>query len=117
MKLVKVSGMKPVDSSKKKTVDSNYVAVNNVNKNDRSKEKAQEEMFLKKVRYLYEPGEAEGDSRRRATDPIWSTKIYSIKSIVPGNPTIYYLWNGPQRSFVYEELQVVPADTVTRWVE
>ena len=69
-----VTGMKPVDSIKKKTVgvDSNAVA---------SKEKVQDEMFLKKVRYLYEPGEAEGDSRRSATDPIWSTKIYSIKSI------------------------------------
>ena len=29
-------------------------------------------LFGKKVRYLYAPGEAEGDSRQRATDPIWS---------------------------------------------
>ena len=106
----KVTGMKAVDAIFVDKINIKTVDV-------ASKEKAQDEMFLKKVRYLYEPGEAEGDSRRRATDPIWSTKIYSIKSIVPGNPTIYYLWNGPQRSFVYEELQVVPGDTVTRWVE
>ena len=98
---------------KKKRLDSNIVAVNNVNKNDIKK--VQDEMFLKKVRYLYEPSEAEGDSRRRATDPIWSTKIYSIKCIVPGNPMIYYLWDGPQRAFVKQELQVVPPDTTTRF--
>ena len=27
------------------------------------------------VRYLYQPGEGEGDERRRATDPIWSLEV------------------------------------------
>ena len=72
-------------------------------------------MFQKKVRYLCEAGEAEGGNVRRATDPIWSTSVHEIKSMVPGNPTIYYLWDGSQRAFVKEELQVVPPDTVTKF--
>ena len=35
-----------------------------------------------KVRYLYSPGEGEGGERRRATDPIWSLKIYDLSSSV-----------------------------------
>ena len=66
-----------------------------------------------KVRYLYQPGEAENDSKRRATDPIWSLGVYSIKRIVESNPVLYYLREpAPQRSFVKEELQIVPSDTV-----
>lgn len=62
------------------------------------------------VRYLYEKGELEGGTVRRATDPIWSVKIYMIGNIVQklGQPTLYYLLDGPKRSFVREELQVVP---------
>ena len=62
-----------------------------------------------KVRYLYTPGEAEGDARKRATDPIWSTSIYEINKIIEMNPPVYYLLSpAPQRSFVKEELQIVP---------
>ena len=37
-----------------------------------------------KVRYLYEPGELEGqqyggERRKRSTDPIWSVDVYRIK--------------------------------------
>ena len=32
------------------------------------------------VRYLYQPGELEG-SGRRATDPIWSLKVYNIEKV------------------------------------
>ena len=37
-----------------------------------------------KVRYLYEPGELEGqqyecERRKRSTDPIWSVDVYKIK--------------------------------------
>ena len=37
-----------------------------------------------RVRYLYEPGELEGqqyggERRRRSTDPIWSVDVYKIK--------------------------------------
>ena len=37
-----------------------------------------------KVRYLYEPGELEGqqyggEQRKRSTDPIWSVDVYKVK--------------------------------------
>ena len=65
------------------------------------------------VRYLLSPGEDEGGERRRATDPIWSIEIYNIASVAISSeqPVLYYLLDGPKRSFVREELQVVPFDT------
>ena len=65
------------------------------------------------VRYLLSPGEDEGGDRRRATDPIWSITVYNINRVVisPDQPVLYYLLDGPKRSFVREELQVVPEDT------
>lgn len=61
------------------------------------------------VRYLYSPGELEGGTVRRATDPIWSLTVHRIASILkkPNQPVLYYLEEGPKRSFVREELQVV----------
>ena len=66
-----------------------------------------------KIRYLYSPGEGEGGEKRRATDPIWSLEIYDLsRSVVSAEqPVLYYLSGGPKRSFVREELQVVPNDT------
>ena len=66
------------------------------------------------VRYLYAPGEGEGGSRRRATDPIWSLGVYYLsRSVVSSDqPVLYYLSSGaPKRGFVREELLVVPNDT------
>ena len=65
------------------------------------------------VRYLYQPGELKGVGRR-ATDPIWSLKVYNIEKVVtkPKEPVMYYLFDGPRRGFVHEELMVVPPDTV-----
>ena len=65
------------------------------------------------VRYLYYPGELEGGGRR-ATDPIWSLKVYKIQKVVtkPETPVVYYLLDGPKRGFVREELMVVPLGTV-----
>ena len=74
------------------------------------------------VRYLYRSGEDEGGERRRATDSIWSLEVFHIDRIVvkPDEPVLYYLMEGsesvgryipPRRSFVREELQVVPKDT------
>ena len=67
-----------------------------------------------KVRYLYEPGELEGyqykgERRKRSTDPIWSVDVYKIKDryVQKFQPTLYYLDEGPKRSFVYEELQQI----------
>jgi len=67
------------------------------------------------VIYLLDPSEFEG-GRRRATDMNWSPKIYQIReSLIQKNqPVLYWLiddeGNGPKRSFVREELQIVPPD-------
>ena len=65
------------------------------------------------VRYLYYLGELEGGGRR-ATAPIWSLKVYNIHKVVtkPEAPVVYYLFDGPKRGFVREELMVVPPGTV-----
>ena len=64
------------------------------------------------VRYLYQPGELEGGVKR-ATDPIWSLKVFGIERSLykPDQPGLYYLRDGPKRSFVREELLVVPPNT------
>ena len=61
------------------------------------------------VHYLYQPGELEGRTKR-ATDPIWSLKVYTLERVVtkPDEPVIYYLADRPKRGFVREELLVVP---------
>ena len=67
---------------------------------------------LVKVRYLYQPGELEGGVKR-ATDPIWSLKVYNIERSVtkPNEPVVYYLHDGPKWGFVREELLVIPPNT------
>ena len=67
---------------------------------------------LVNVRYLYQPGELEGGTKR-ATDPIWSLKVHQIERNVtePNEPVVYYLSDGPNRGFVREELLVVPPNT------
>ena len=66
-----------------------------------------------KLRYLFAPGEYEGGDRRRATDPVWSLEIFELSrsKVSPDQPVMYYLSGGPKRSFVREELQVVPEDS------
>ena len=63
-----------------------------------------------KVRYLYEPGELEGqqyggERRKRSTYAIWSVDVYKIKDryVQKHQPTLYYLDGRPQRSFVFKE--------------
>jgi len=65
-----------------------------------------------RVRYLYQPGKLEG-GRRRATDPVWSLSIHTIRNAVrqSGHPALYYLTDGPPRGFVREELLIVPPGT------
>ena len=64
------------------------------------------------VRYLYQPGELEGGTKR-ATDPIWSLKVYQVvKNMTkPNEPVVYYLSDVPKQGFVREELLVVPPNT------
>ena len=60
------------------------------------------------VRYLLKPGELEG-GRHRTTDCNWSPLVYHIKkSLIQKNqPVLYWLIDGPERSFVREQLMVV----------
>ena len=69
--------------------------------------------LFSKVRFLFAPGEYEGGDGRRATDPVWSLEIFGLShsKVSPDQPVMYYLSGGPKRSFVREELQVVPEDT------
>ena len=99
-------GLKPKDTIKMKSVKQNPAAPAHRPVGKREKKIAENA----RVRYLYAPGEADNDTRRRATDPIWSIKTFSIKNvmIVENQPVLYYLENGPTRSFVREKLQVVP---------
>ena len=55
------------------------------------------------VRYLYAPGELEGDKRRRATDPVWSVTVHKIERAVvkSGEPVLYYLMPTPAGEGVY----------------
>ena len=64
------------------------------------------------VRYLYQPGELEGGTKR-STDPNWSLKVYQVveNRTKPNQPVVYYLSDGPKRGFVREELLVVPPNT------
>ena len=67
------------------------------------------------VRYLYAPGELEG-GRRRATDPVWSLTIHTVRNVVQrgGQPVLYYLNSDsvtPARGFVREELLTLPHGT------
>ena len=63
-------------------------------------------------RYLLQPGEEHDDQQRRATDRIWSKASYRLREIEenPANRVMYYLKDGPERSFVSEELMLIPED-------
>ena len=106
--VTRLIGMKPAAAIKEKVVTSKpstkYLRpVGLIEKNLPS---------LVNVRYLYQPGELEGGVKR-ATDPIWSLKVYNIERSFnkPNQPILYYLHDGPKRGFVREELLVVPPNT------
>ena len=64
-------------------------------------------------RYLLQPGEEHNDQRKRATDQIWSKGTYRLERSYQstGNRVMYFLRDGPERSFVKEELMPIPEDT------
>ena len=99
--VTRLTGKKPAEAIKKKTVSANpstpYLRPVGVN------EKKLPSGV--RVRYLYPPGELEG-GRRRATETIWSLKVYEIENIMikPDAPVIYYLFDGPKRWFFYPSL-------------
>lgn len=53
---------------------------------------------LVNVQYLFQPGKPEG-GQRRATNPIWSLKVFRIERFVtkPNEPVFYYWRNGLNR--------------------
>ena len=106
--VTRLTGQKPVEAIKKKTVPSkpSTLYLRPVGVNEKKLPSGV------RVRYLYQPGELKG-GRRRATDPIWSLEVYEIEKIMikPDAPVMYYLFNGPKRWFVREELLVVPPNT------
>ena len=77
------------------------------------------------IRYLLEPSDLEGN-RRCAGDMNWSQQIYRIQEVLiqKNQPILYWLTSsehsrsaiddngkGPERSFVNEELLIIPDDT------
>ena len=61
--------------------------------------------------YLYQLGEMNDDTKRRATDYNWSNP-YHIDEIIQdkGSRILYYLKDGPKRSFIREKLMLIPED-------
>ena len=106
--VTRLIGMKPAAAIKKKNVyaapSTKYLRPVGLNE-----KKLPSNVML---RYLYEPGELEGGTKR-ATDPIWSLKVYNLaRSFTkPNQPVLYFLRDGPKRGFVREELLAVPPDT------
>ena len=107
--VTRLIGKKPADAIREKAVSAKPATpyMRPVGENERKLP------LYAHVRYLYYPGELEGGGRR-ATDPIWSLKVYKIHKVVtkPEAPVVYYLFDGPKRGFVREELMVVPLGTV-----
>jgi transposase InsO family protein len=106
--------MTPEEAIKKDNVESvTRSAKDQVDKNEQVIDLGPHE----KVRYLLEPGEIEGDTRRRATDPIWSLEMYDIEDVTrglglqgPSQPYLYKL-RDIKRRFVKDELLIVPAQS------
>ena len=100
-------GMKPVDAIEQTLVEQGF--------SQPAKEYKEKLLDVgTKVRHLYEPGELEGqiykgERRKRSNDPIWSVDVYKIKDryVQKNQPTLYYLNDGPKRSFIFEELQPI----------
>ena len=108
MKLPVLSGKNPLKPSKKKLCIPNLRPLIK----DLS-EKKNEKKLPSGVSVRYpQPGELEGGGRR-ATDPIWSLKVFNIERSItkPNEPVLYYLRDGRKRGLVREELLVVPSDT------
>ena len=95
--------LKPVDAIKME-----HVPIKKVKKEEEILESSPEQ----KVRYLLEPGEVENDTVIRATDLIWSIKMYNIKSVSKFEHG-YFLYHleGLIKSFVREELLVVNSNS------
>ena len=63
--------------------------------------------------YLLQPGEEHDDQHTRAMDRIWSKVTYRLREVMEdsGNWVMYYLSDGPEGTFVSEELMLIPKHT------
>lgn len=60
------------------------------------------------VRYLLRDGEGfDGPSQQRATDPIWSTDLFTVKKIINFEKPSYYYLEEKSGQFLREQLQGV----------
>ena len=103
----RLTGRRPVDAIKDGVVKSKSLNYSRpVGKNEKRLDSSVN------LRYLFSAGELEGGGKR-ATDPNWSLKVFSISSSVANKnePVLYYLKDGPKRGFVREELMIVPRGT------
>jgi len=100
--------LKPVDAIKLESVKQKKITPAELKKMNQN---AANLDIAMPVRYLLAQDETI-DGRRRATDPIWSEKIYFIESIVnnPGQPKLYYIVNqdeNKQHGFTSIQLKAV----------
>ena len=100
--------LKPVDAIKLESVEQKKITPAELKKMNTN---AANLDIAMPVRYLLAQDETI-DGRRRATDPIWSEKIYFIESIVnnPGQPKLYYIVNqdeNKQHGFTSIQLKAV----------
>ena len=102
------TGLTPIEAIKKKNVYRKLVSIHHPIG-------FQEKILPSdtEVRYLLLPGKLEGGFlKKRAGDLIWSPHVYTIDSYLQkeGQPVLYWLCNGPKRSFVQEKLLIEPPD-------
>ena len=63
--------------------------------------------------YLLQPAKEHDNQCKRATDRIWSERTYRLSEVLssPGNQVMYYLADGLKKTFIKEELMLIPEDT------
>ena len=108
--ITRLIGMAPAEAIKKDSVDALPSKLHKNRKIGNVEERLPINVF---VRYLLDDSDRE--SKRRATDNIWSNDIFTIEYSLVNNeqPVLYKLTgdNAPDRLFVREELLVIPNDT------
>ena len=104
----RLTGKRPVDAIKEKVFDEKSTTT--YSRPIGLREKRLDSS--KNVQYLYATCELDG-GQRRATDPIWSLKIYNIENslVNKGELVLYHPKDRPKRGFIREELQIFPPGT------
>ena len=104
----RLTGKRPVDAIKEKVFDEKSTTT--YSRPIGLREKRLDSS--KNVQYLYATCEPDG-GQRRATDPIWSLKIYNIENslVNKGELVLYHPKDGSKRGSIREELQIFPPGT------